>query len=271
MLSQRMCAAGTYSAEDAAACTTCQQGHESDPGAAACKKITPAAVNVNATDNVNATEGKYSVAFKSGVGGFTKDTFVEKAQNVYKDTLTETFLKGGAVVDAGKISLSDIADFTSARRRLSSATVTGVTFDVEVADVADNAQQVVVDTVKKIASNNVTFVDAFKAALKTNFETEGIVGFNSTLFDSFDIASKTTEATVTSFVPGDTDDSGSNSIGLALGVGVGVPFLLYILYLCRKHHMKRDEAKKQVPPSNVAQGSVQKFVAGPEGTASSLV
>ena len=113
----------------------------------------------------------------------------------------------------------------------------------------------------------------FKASLKTNFQADNVVGFNTTLFDSFNIALQTTEAEAT-LVVASKDGEGGSSIGVGVGVGVGVPFLLYLLYLCRQHQKKkeRDEAKQQAPaPANVAQGSVQKFVAGPEGTASSLV
>eukprot|EP00936_MAST-01D_sp_MAST-1D-sp1_P002199 g2199.t1 len=72
------------------------------------------------------------------------------------------------------------------------------------------------------------------------------VAASGSLFDHFDIASQTTKATAF-VVSGDTNDSGTSNIGLGLGVGLGVPFLLYMLYLCRKHHVEQDEVNTQIP------------------------
>ena len=237
------------------------------------------------------TSGKQinlQITFQSGLGGFTKNTFRQEAQNVYKQTLATTFENegsGSALVNTKQISLTSIEDrVASTRRNLVASSwwlrrlnagVTGVTFDVNMADIYDDAKQVIFATINKIASNDAAFITELKAKLKTNFEKENIAGFNATLFDSFNIAVVTTPAEVTDVVPGGVKDEGDSNVGLGVGVSVGVLFVLYMLYLCRQHQKKkeRDEAQRQAPaaPANVAQGSVQKFVAGPEGTTSSLV
>merc|ERR1711939_165635 len=151
----------------------------------------------------------HKTTFKSGLGGFTRESFNAAAQDAYKKVLGSRL-----AVSPENIVISGIVDAT-ARRRLAAS---GVTFDVTVSTASAAKANDVSTKVSSELTGSVT--PAFKSDLKAAMVAASCVTFDNSAFDTFDVSSVTGQAVVTEVPAVSTGGSDTNT-GVIVGVACG--------------------------------------------------
>eukprot|EP00937_MAST-01D_sp_MAST-1D-sp2_P002964 g2964.t1 len=216
------------------------------------------------------------VAFTTGLGGFSKDTFDVAAQTAYKAALSKE-----AAVPAASIKLKNIQDIAE-RRRLEligadkysvrttgrRLTTLGVKFGVEVT-VTDSAAGTAVKG--KVEAVRVDDSD-FKKKLEAEFDKASLP-YDKAAFTAFDLraATKAPEVRASALDAGTAEAtpappaSGENNTPMISGISVGavtVVCLSLYAYCRRKRHQEKSKmldhgayhAQRQDPSDDVMQG-----------------
>ena len=131
--------------------------------------------------------------FKTGLGGFTKASFDDTAQDTYRRVLAHPDHLDVAIGDIALINIADATEVGSARRGLRElvAVAVAVSFDVRVrAAKSDLVLKPIQSKLQALKTNDT----AFKTALREQVAV--LPSFDSSSFDNFDIAAVTTDSVV---------------------------------------------------------------------------
>jgi len=222
----------------------------SDPNCSggASTEFQTTAAPATTTDAPTATTAAptHKTTFKSGLGGFTRNSFNAAAQDAYKKVLGFRL-----AVSPETIVISGIVDAT-ARRRLAAS---GVTFDVTVSTASAAKANDVATKVSSELTGSAT--PAFKSDLKAAMVAASGVTFDESAFDTFDISSVTGQAVVTEVPAVSTGGSDTNT-GVIVGVACGsFVALIGLALFAKKYKAKQQKVEDVVAPASPKDGIQQ--------------
>ena len=133
------------------------------------------------------------VGFKSGLGGFSKSSFDDVAQDAYRRVLAHPDQLDVAIGDITLLNIVDAIGTGSARHNLRELTgvALAVSFDVRVRVAKSDLVVMPIQSKLQALKHNAT---AFKIALREQVAV--LPSFDLSSFDSFDIAAATTDSVV---------------------------------------------------------------------------